>query len=108
MNHILDIEHRFILAGRDYHMRVVSDDPRPQPHLVRDDFDVSIITCPKADLDNFDCNAPHKASLDVVEGVVQLMPAKLSSEELDAFHEAVLDWVMRHRGAAALARLEHE
>ena len=106
MTLIRDLEHRFVVDGRSYHVHVVSDDPRPQPYLVRDDFDVSIITCPKSDLDNFDCNEPHKVALDVVEGVVKFMPSKPSPEELDAFHEAVLDWIMRHRGAVAPAPQE--
>ena len=87
---------------------VVSDDPRPQPHVVRDDFDVSTITCPKSDLDNFDCNESHKVALGVVEGVLKYVSTQPSAEELDAFHEAVLDWIMRPRGASALAAHDHE
>ena len=62
-----DLEHRFVVNGCSYHVHVVSDDPRPR--LVRDDFDVSIITCPKSDLDNFDCDEPHKVALNVVEAL---------------------------------------
>ena len=51
---VRDLEHRFVVDGRSFHVHVISDDPRPQPHIVREDFDVSIITCPKSDLDNFD------------------------------------------------------
>ena len=89
-------------------MHVVSDDPGPQPHLVRDAFDISIIRFPKSDLENFDCDEPHKVALDVVEGVVNFMPSKHSPEELHAFHEAVLDWIMRHRSASALVAHDHE
>ncbi len=101
---IHDLEHRFTVGGRSYHVHIVVDDPRPRPVVIaNNDFDVAVFACAKGDLSDFDCDEPHNLALRVVEGVVKFMPTKPTPEELDEFHEAALDWIMRHRGAAALA-----
>jgi hypothetical protein len=38
-----DLEHRFVLGGRGYHVHVVVDEPRPRPtDIANDDFDEAI------------------------------------------------------------------
>jgi hypothetical protein len=41
---------------------------------------------------DFDLHKSHKVALDVVEGVLKYVPTQPSAVELDALHEAVLDW----------------
>ena len=76
---VRDLEHRFVVDGRSYHVHVVSDDPRPQPHLVCDDFDVAIFAGPNG---NFDGEEPRTVALDVVENILKLMPTRPSPGRL--------------------------
>ena len=74
-----NLEDRFVVNGRGFNLHVVSGDVSLRPTMIAtNDFDVVIFTCPPSP----------------------------SPETLDAFHEAVLHWVMRHRGVAALAARE--
>ncbi len=57
---------------------------------------------------DFDPDEFDKVALDGVASVLKHVSTQASAEELDEFHEAVLDWVMRHRGVAALAAHNNE
>jgi hypothetical protein len=62
--HVRDLERRFTIAGRSFHVILILGDQFPKPLVIaNDDFDAEIFTCQKDLLSDFDFDEPNQVAL---------------------------------------------
>lgn len=70
-------------------------------------FEEVHIRWPAGELEDFDCDEPHKVSQAIAKRLADYAEHRRTAEEIAEFEAAVLGWIMEQRAAASLRAHEH-
>ena len=96
-----DLEHRFVVGGKVYIVQVCSPIPGSAAPESTGAFEVQIVTMAADDRADFEREDPRFLARRVVVDISTRMP-EVPQDELLAFEDVVVDWIVQHRAAAAV------